>query len=855
MVKKLLLILLLACKYITADVQSPDDFFNLQLGSDRTLVDWQQITQYCNYIAENSPRVVIQELGKTTLNNTLFLLIISSEQTMHNIDYYKEIQKRLAYPYHLSEQDQKQLINTGKAVVLVSMNIHSIEIGSSQLAPELLYELATSHDPKTKLILDNSIILLIPSLNPDGQQMVVDWYRKNVNSSFEGSPIPWLYHYYAGHDNNRDWHYFNLKESQLVARILYNQWFPQVVFDQHQMGSRGPRIFLPPYANPVNPNVPALLTAQVNALGKKIVSDLHDSGFKGVATGTIFNAYFQGTMSKTPLWHNMVGILCEVASCRIATPLFFPYGSLSGFGPDLPEYKQQSNFLDPWPGGWWRLRDILNIEKTTFYSMLDFVARYREIFIQNFLQLNQENIKLGKVEKPFGYLISQNQHDPSNMNLMLQKLHLAGVEIQKLDTTLSIGNSNYEPGTYYISSAQPARNYIKDIMEIQNYPELRLYPDGPPLRPYDVTTWNLPLQMDVHVSVNKEIRDVSATELDTITNCSKGRAEGMGRYIYFSAQYNWCISLALKFLDQGLKIYQLAQMAHFEDKDIVTGSFLIDNQNKSDFIVKELTSKGIDVYLHDTSPRDLKKLHAANIGIYQPYTANIDEGWTRWVLDCYKIPYHVLRNEDIISGDGLKKVNILIFASMTTESIMKGLSERSAKDKKIGDYRIRPEFAGGIGKKGVKNLFNYAQSGGRLVFLDRSTSFAADSLHLPVQIVNRDMERSKFYIPGALVKLTLDEKHYITSGMKDCCNVFFSSHTPLFQLMPHTDVVYTPAIFAKHHIITSGWGLGEKLLSDRVALIDIPLGAGNVILYGFRPQHRGQTFATFKLLFNAFILY
>jgi len=598
-----------------------------------------------------------------------------------------------------------------------------------------------------------------------------------------------------------------------------------------------------------------LLTAQVNALGKKIVSDLHDSGFKGVVTGTIFNAYFQGTMSKTPLWHNMVGMLCEVASCRIATPLFFPYGSLSDFGPDLPEYKQQSNFLDPWPGGWWRLRDILNIEKTTCYSMLDFVARYHENFIQNFLQLNQENIRLGKVEKPYGYFIAQNQHDPSNLNLMLQKLNLAGVKIQKLDSTLIIGNSHFGPGTYYISCAQPARNYIKDIMEIQNYPELRMYPDGPPLSPYDVTTWNLPLQMDVDITVNKEVKNIYATVLDTITNFSNGRAEGgTGRFIYFSARYNWSISLVLKFLDQGLKVYQLPRIAHFGDKDIAKGSFLIDNQNNSDLMVKELTSRGIDVYLHNESPGDLKKLQAAKIGIYQPYTANIDEGWTRWVLDFYKIPYQVLRNEEIVSGNGLKKVNILIFTGVTAERIVKGLTERSAKDHKIGDYRIRPEFTGGIGKKGVKNLFNFINSGGRLIFLDRSTSFAADSLHLPVQIVNRDMERSKFYIPGALVKLNLDGDHYLTSGMRDCCNVFFSSQTPLFKLMPHTDVIYTPAIFTEHNVITSGWGLGEKLLSNRVALIDIPLGAGNVILYGFRPQHRGQTFGTFKLLFNAFIL-
>jgi hypothetical protein len=853
MLKKIFITLLL-CQSVTAAIKSPDDFFNVQLGADRTLVDWHQITEYCDYVARNSPRILKQELGKTTLRNSMYLLIISSEQNLRDIERYKQMQKKIAYPYQLSEADRQEIVNQGKAVVLISMNIHSTEIASSQESLELLYEFADSQDAKIKLILDNVIILLIPSLNPDGQQMVVEWYRKNVNSSYEGAPMPWLYHYYAGHDNNRDWHYFNLIESQLVAKVLYHQWYPEVVFDQHQMGSRGPRIFLPPYADPVNPNVPAMLTAQVNLIGKKIVSDLHDSGYKGVVTGTIFNAYFQGTMSKTPLWHSMIGILSEVASCRIATPLFFPYGSLSSFGPDLPEYKLQSNFLDPWPGGWWRLRDIINIEKAATYSLLDFVARYRENFIQNYLQLNLANIHLGNNEKPFGYFIPEKQHDPSNLTIMLQKLNLAGVNIGRLHESVVINANTYKQGTYYISCAQPARNYIIDLMEIQNYPNLRLYPDGPPLRPYDITTWNMPLQMNVRVYENIDIKNITSAISDTIENVKIGKVEGSGRYIYFPANHNWSVSLALRFSKQGKTMYQVSKQLQIENKQIAPGTFVIDSEDKEGDIVNEIRLKGIDVYMHDIAQANTKRLKPTKIGIYQPHRANMDEGWTRWVLDFYDIKYQVLKNEDIVTGKGLNKVNIVIIPSMNSNIIMKGLNARAAKDRKIGDYRVPPAFAGGIGKKGVKNLTQFVNGGGRLLCLDQSAAFAVDSLHLPVEIVNKDLDRSVFYIPGALVKLNLRNGHYLNYGMENQINVFFSSRTPIFKLMLHTDVIFTPGIFAEHRLITSGWALGDKLLSKKVALIDIPLGAGNVILYGFRPQHRAQTFGTFKLLFNAFIL-
>ena len=336
----LLVIMLLPGALLGDSLLTPEKKFGFPMGADRKLIDWNQISDYFFYLGKNSDRIVVEELGKTTLGKPFILTIISSAENIKNLERYKKIQQQLANPYNLTPEKAKTLIDQSKTIVLVSLNIHSTEIASSQESVELAYELATRSDKKVKKILDNVILLLIPSLNPDGQQMVVDWYRKYVGTPAEGSYMPWLYHHYAGHDNNRDWYMFNLKESRLTAPVLYRDWFPEIVYDQHQMGNSGARMFMPPYSDPVNPNTHSLITAEVNMLGKHVVTDLHQQGFKGVITGMRFNAFFEGTMSKTPLWHNMVGILSEMASVRIATPIYFPRGSLGSLDASVSKYSK-----------------------------------------------------------------------------------------------------------------------------------------------------------------------------------------------------------------------------------------------------------------------------------------------------------------------------------------------------------------------------------------------------------------------------------------------------------------------------------------------------------------------------------
>ncbi len=849
--KKLLVTIFLPLIIFAGELENPGRYLDVEVGADRTLIDWNEISSYCKYVAENSGRVMIQPLGKTTLGREFFMTVISSEENLARLPEIRMNQRKLARGVKFSDAQIEKLVSETPLILLVTFNIHSTEIGSSQAAVEILYELAAEGAPD----LQNLVILLVPSVNPDGQQMVVDWYREYVHTSYEGAPMPHLYHHYAGHDNNRDWHYFNLTETRALAGVLYNEWFPEIVYDQHQMGSQGPRIFLPPYADPVNPVIPAQLTAQVNFIGEKVVSDLHSAGYQGIATGTIFNAYFQGTLSKTPLWHNRIGILCEVASTRIATPVFFPYGSFNSFGPDLPEYKTQTNFLDPWPGGWWRLRDIMDLEKSVLYAITDVASTYAETIKRQFVKLNMINTQKGSEEPPFGYFIPAAQRDRSVLMDMLNKLQTGGVRIDTLTAPARLGLHRFETGTFYISCAQPERNYIIDLFQVHHYPELLMYPEGPPLEPYDVTTWNMPLQMGIEVIENDSRSDPARAPVENISTITlPGTSSGKGDLIVFGPGSNWSVPTVLQLLNQHKKVWQAAESFDLDQTAFPAGSFIVDGGKEVPAIIERLSLRTIDARQIERLPQiELKSLEPSRIGLYQPYYPSMDEGWTRWVLDTYQIDFRTVDTDQLGNGSLADENDVLIIPSIRTGVLTRGLNAYRQKNRRIADINIPPKYAAGIGKNSLAGLRQFLNAGGRVIILHRSIPFFTDSLGLPVSVLNAGLPQKEFFIPGALLNMDLDPTHYIGYGLPEKVNVFYDSQGPVMKLLPYLREVATPGVFPKNDLLASGWCMGEKWLHDRVGIVDIPVGQGNVILFGFRPQHRGQTHGTFALLFNGLI--
>lgn len=856
----LVLSILFSPLFVSAQpVKSPEKVFGFRMGSDKKLIDWKQVSGYFLELGERSDRVMVKELGKTTLGKPFLLSIISSEENIKNLDRYRSIQQQLANPYDLTGDRAKLLVEEGKVVVIITLNIHSTEIASSQESVELAYELATRTDPQMKKILDNVIILLVPSLNPDGLQMVVDWYRRNAGTPFEGCNMPWLYHHYAGHDNNRDWYMFSLKESRLAAGVLYHEWFPEIVLDQHQMGSTGPRLFMPPYSDPVNPNVHSTVMAEVNMLGKHVVADLQAQGFKGVITGMRFNAFFEGTMSKTPLWHNMVGILTEMASVRVATPVYLPRGSLGSYGAEVSKYSRVTDFLSPWKGGWWRLRDIIDYEKALTYSVLDLAATHKKKFMMNFYAMNRESIEKGKSESPFAFIVPLKQHDPNSASEMLRRLEINGARVFKSKSEFVYDGRTYETGTYVIPLAQPCRPFIKDLLEPQKYPDLKLYPGGPPRPPYDVTGWTLNLQMGVKIIKAKTSPDMEMELAESfefgpsgIQNETEKPETAKSKYFIFERRYNNSFLILNELLKGNTGVYWSNAAFDVEDKHYPAGTFIVPVGEGTASKLDSLSGKyNVPVY-GIAGPVPVKKTKALppRLGIYHPWTGNMDEGWTRLVLDNYGYSYKQLYNAEIKQGKLNKKIDVIILPDMDSVGIMEGKRSWRRREPRLGNALKPEKYRGGIGEAGVVALAEFIKAGGTLICFGQASDFAIEKIRVPAVNVLKGVDRKEFYAPGSLLKIEMDTTHPLAYGMPERAAVRLTN-SPTFRLLLHIRESHAVGYYGEDDPLLSGWLKGPEKLAGRTALAEIHIDKGRVILFGFRVQSRAQTFGTFKLLFNA----
>src|SRR5215213_3292527 len=390
-------------------IPSPTSVLGFTPGEDRAIAGWSQITDYFERLDRASDRVLVQTLGQSTLNRPLIVAFISARENILALPKYKEIQQQLADPRKIGNDVQRdRLLADGKVVVTISCSIHSTEIVASQMSMQLAYELAAAQDTDTRALLENTILLLIPSPNPDGIDIVADWYRKTLGTPYEGKEPPELYHHYAGHDDNRDWFMLNLKETQLITRLLWHDWFPQIVYDVHQQGSNGSRFFIPPFYDPPNPNISPLLLRQVGLIGHKVAADLQAAGFKGVLTNALYDTWWHGGFRTAPYYHNSIGILSEAASAKLMTPVTVTRDQLErATSRGMPSALQNAtNFPDPWPGGIWRPRDIMAMEMTASRSILSLAAKYRADYLRDFYELGRANVnRVASPGQPLAYLI------------------------------------------------------------------------------------------------------------------------------------------------------------------------------------------------------------------------------------------------------------------------------------------------------------------------------------------------------------------------------------------------------------------------------------------------------------------
>jgi hypothetical protein len=815
---------------------APQSVLGFAPGDDRTIADWSQITKYFARLDAASERVSVRQIGETTLGRPMIVAFVSAPENIHNLAKYQDTQRRLADPRLVTnDAERERLVREGKAVVVISCSIHSTEIVASQMSMQLAYELASAQDDETREILQNTILLLVPSANPDGVQIVADWYRKTLGTPYEGTEPPEIYHHYAGHDDNRDWFMLNLKETQELTRLFWKEWFPEVVYDVHQQGSTSSRFFVPPFFDPPNPHIAPLLLREVGLIGHKIAADEEAAGVQGVVTNALYDTWWHGGFRTAPYFHNAVGILTEAASARLMTPTTVTREQLArsstrGMDSALPA-TPQTNFPDPWQGGTWRARDIMRMELISSRAVLSMAAKYRARYLRNFFELGQRALALANEKgAPLGYVVPPGQGRDESVAKMIGTLVAQGVEVYRLEHELhgetatqrvvkrtvredtrargAEGDAGDQPapgaqrdarpnaarevtemetvtegatheipaGSYFVPLAQPYRANVLALFEPQVYPDRRTA-TGAAERPYDVAGWTLPMQMGVEAKLVRSVTEApSQRRMTPVRDESDVRRD---------------LGLALK------------------------------------------TGAGSPV----ANPLGQTRVRLA---LYKSWTGSMDEGWTRYVFDTFNVKYDSLFDAGVRAGNLRAKYDVIVLPSMRLREIVEGRSKETAP----------AEFAGGITEAGVENLRCFVEEGGTLVCFDASTELAVKRFKLPLKNVLEGVRSSEFYCPGSILRLDVDTSSPLARGLARDTDAYFINSSA-FDLVGDDKTVRVVARYAPQDTLRSGWLLGEKFVAGKIALAEVSLGKGRVVLFGFRPQHRGQAWGTLPFVWNA----
>jgi hypothetical protein len=779
----------------TKTIPAPEEVLGFTPGDDRKLASWAKVVEYFQKLAATSDRVKFEEIGKTTMGAPFVYATISAPENLKHLGEYKEIQRQLADPRLMGSPANSvaaglkvgNLVARGKTIVAITCGIHSTEVGSYLSSMLIAYRLASSNDPEVQEILNNTIILLVPSTNPDGVDIVNNWYQKTLGTPYEGTDPPELYHKYTGHDDNRDWYAFTQVETQLVVDKILNVWHPQIVHDIHQQGQFGSRLFLPPYMQPVEPNVPKQIVEGYTELGNYLAKEMRGAGFKGITTDSTYDAWSPSRAYSH--YHGGVRILQETASCRLATPITVKFEQLRP-GEGYDPRKEAANFGPVWQGGEWHIRDITNTMTTVAFFLLKHAAQNREHWLERFYEIEKEAVRPRKTGELQGFEIKGKEGDPV---LLRQILNRGGVEVD-YGHPRTVPRGNLAPLLMYVSMAQPYASFGKALLETQHYPDLR-DSTGRPIPPYDVTAHSLSLLMGLDVTP-----------------------------AYSRMSY------------KKVLIEDDAELSHYGQE--------------------------------------------TRVAVYKSHVPSIDEGWTRWVLQ-QNGGTNPSTNMDVVVGTGRSApFSSLMDAeardgklSAKYDTIIIPDQPRTQQQPNVilNGYRagtMPPEYTGGLGAEGVKALREFVEQGGTLVCLNRASDFAIEQFKLPVRDVVDGLPRTDFYVPGSILRIELDTNDPIAKGMPKE-SIAWAENSPVFEIsgtgvspvnaeaqsntgrMPVPQVKIIAWYRSDKDPLLSGWLLGGDRIKGKAALVEVGVGKGRIILFGFRPQYRGQSLATYPLFFNA----
>nr|BCX01853.1 MAG: peptidase [Bacteroidota bacterium] len=855
--KRLVWIVIACClaRDVEAQVPRPESVFGFRPGADFELADYSLLLRYYRALDAASDRVEMVEIGRSAVGRPMVLLLISDAENLRQKEHYRRISEQLARA-RVSEQEARQLAREGRVIVWIDNGLHASEVAPAQHAPELAYYLATDESPETQRIRREAILLLMPCMNPDGLDTVVTWYRRVRGTPFEASPLPWLYHKYIGHDNNRDWYMQTQPETQAVSRVLYQEWYPQIVLNHHQTAPFPARIFVPPFADPSNPNIHPLILRGITLVGNAMATRLEQKGKAGVVSRRVFSTWWNGGMRTVPYFHNMIGLLTETALYRYATPRYYAPDELpDSFAGGLPTRVPTTDYPMPWLGGWWRLRDAVEYIFETSMATLEVAARYREELLWNMYQMGREAIERGRTGSPKAWVIPPDQWDPSAAAALVNVLWRGGVEVWRAEAAFEADGRRYPAGTYVIPAAQAFQAYVRDLLEPQVYTDIRR-PGQPPEPPYDIAGWTLPSTMGVRVERVEGALEVPSKTVIASPVKPNPSITGGGRYVVFSPRANDSFLWMNRAFDMGLSVYRLMENAPELGPEYGMGAIVVDLQGaQGSRFLQAVLAEGARGRRVAALPSGARPLRRPRVGIYEPWRPSMDAGWTRWLLEQYGFVYRGLRDQDIRRGNLRRDLDVIILPSESVGQLVRGFEPGTMPE----------EFTGGLGDAGLAALRAFVREGGTLVALDEAAQTVMRYFDVPVVSGLEGLRREEFYCPGSVLRIYVDRRHPIAWGMPEEVSAYFiNSQAFVWRsragsgeagLEPgqSRDGATVVAIYPRVPLLQSGWLLGEQHLQGKAAVMEVKQGQGRYILLGFGVQFRGQPHATFKLLFNSLL--
>lgn len=856
----LLFCLLVFCSFnlnlMAQDVPKPSDVFGFRPGADYKLADYDQMLDYYNKLDAASDRVKKIKIGESVDGRPMILLLISSEENMQRLEKYRSISEKLSRA-RIDDEEAKQLAEEGKAVVWIDGGMHATELAHGQMTSELAYRITTEETPEMQNIRENVITLLMPVMNPDGLEIVSSWYKQNLGTPFETTGPPWLYQRYVGHDNNRDWFMNNMPETYNVNEVLYSEWYPQIVYNHHQTAPSWARIFLPPFSDPVNPNIHPGVTTGVNQVGSAMAQRFSLKNMPGAVSDNSYTMFWDGGGRTTPYYHNMIGILTETAHAT-PTPRFYDPDSMPDkIGRGIPTDGTDIFYPDPWKGGESHFRDAVEYMLTGSMAVLDLAAERKSQFLYNIYKMGRDAIDAGDSGDPYAYVIPSEQWDEGEAVELVNTLKQGGVEIHRAERSFKAGDKEYPSGSYVIKAAQAYRPFVMDMLEPQNYPTLLEYPGGPPDPPYDLAGWTLPMQMGVEVDRIDKSFDFKGDQITELVDPQPGKVTGDAGFGYvLSHKPNASAKAANQLMADGHKVYWTKSEFSSGGSNYPAGSIIVEGgSGLSDAVEKAADEHGLDFQgISEKPAADLYQIQQPKVGLYKSWAANIDEGWTRWVLENYHFKVDTLHDGDLLQRD-LSQYNSIIIPDQRPKRILNGHQAGTMPEK----------YTGGMGLEGALALKKFVQDGGTLLAFDSASDFVINQFGLPVENVTDGLSNTQFFIPGSLIRATVSTDYPLAYGMQPEVATSFS-HSRAFKTIKidregeggKEDIkkapappIDSPVHYAKDDLLMSGWALGEKkYLGAKSAMMNVQYGRGNVVLYGFRPQFRGQPHGTYKLIFN-----